>query len=127
MTGEIMSDKIKTKNAVIERASLTCAERDLLTAYLTLDYGGMGQCFGGYSLYLPKSFSHYAPEGPNYAGHFIARVMQIAGVEEWDKLLGKTIRVRCEWTKVHAIGHIVKDDWFDPQRDFDLMREGKKP
>lgn len=113
---------IETRNAVIEGARITNDDHGLLSAWLTLDYGGTGQGFGGYSLYLPKSFRHHDPSGPNYAGHFIWRVMEIAGVSEWSQLAGKTIRARAEHSKVHAIGHIVKDDWFNPLEDFERMQ-----
>jgi len=86
-----------------------------------LDFGGSGQGFGGYALYLPKSWAHHG--GPNYAGHFIWRVMEVAGVARWDQLKGKTVRVKREHSKVHEIGHIIKDDWFNPDRDFKAMRE----
>lgn len=115
--------EIETRNAVIESAEITNDDHGLLSAWLTLDYGGAGQGFGGYSLYLPKSFTHHSPSGPNYAGHFIWRVMEVAGVSKWSQLKGKTIRVRCEHSKVHAIGHIVKDDWFDPSADFAAMKD----
>lgn len=118
-----MSD-IETKNAVIESARLTTDDHNLLSMWLSLDYGGTGQGFGGYSLYLPSSFKHHNLCGPNYAGHFIWRVMEIAGVTDWAKLPGKTIRVRAEHSKVHAIGHIVKDDWFNPSEDFKRMESG---
>lgn len=104
------------RNAVIKSAKIHDGERGLLTASLDLDYGGMGQGFGGYALYLPKSFSHHKIE--SCAGHFIWRCMEIAGVTRWDQLPGKTIRVKQEHCKVHAIGHIVNDDWFSPQEDF---------
>lgn len=88
----------------------------MLTAWLTLDYGGSGQSFGGYSLYLPKSFKHH--QMLSHAGHFIWRCMEVTGVTKWSDIVGKTVRVRADYGKVHAIGHIVKDDWFYPAEDF---------
>lgn len=116
-----MSD-IEIKNAVIESARIVNDEHGLLDCWLMLDYGGVVQGFGGWALYLPKDFAHHDPSGPNYGGHFIWRVMEIAGVKEWSQLKGKTLRVRCAYNKVHAIGHIVKDDWFDPDKDFAIMK-----
>lgn len=112
---------IETKNAIIESASLSTGDRGFLDCWLTLDYGGSGQGFGGYVLYLPKSYSHH--ELKSVAGHFIFRVLEIAGVESWDKLKGRTIRVKCEHSKVHAIGHIIRDDWFNPSEDFAALKE----
>ena len=104
------------KNAVIESVELTSDDHGVLSAWLFLDYGGSGQGFGGYSLYLPKSFTHHKLASP--AGHFIWRCMEVAGVTEWSKLPGKTIRVRGNRVGIEAIGHIVKDDWFCPREDF---------
>ena len=115
--------EIETKNAVIERATITNDDHGLLSAWLYLDYGGSGQGFGGYTLYLPKNFKHSTNQ-KNYAGHFIWRAMEVAGVYEWSQLKGKTIRVKCEHSKIRAIGHIVKDDWFDPSEDFKMMESG---
>lgn len=104
------------KNAVIEDAKLTSGDHGLLSGWVYLDYGGSGQGFGGYSLYLPKSFRHHKILSP--AGHFIWRVMEIAGVDDWSKLKGKTIRVDANHCGVKGIGHIVRDDWFYPEIDF---------
>ena len=106
---------IEIKNAVIESATITC-EDGFLDARIVLDYGGTGQAFGGYALYLPKSYSHHQLK--SVAGHFIWRVMEVAGVMNWNQLVGKTIRVNSCHTKIYAIGHIVKEDWFDPSVDF---------
>jgi len=108
---------IETKNALIDGARITRDDHGLLTAYLYLDYGDSGhQGFGGYSLYLPKSFKHHNIE--SCAGHFLWRCMEIADVEDWDQIKGKTVRVKAEHSKIHEIGHIVKDDWFNPAEDF---------
>lgn len=113
------------KNAVIKSARITSDDHGLLSAWLDLDYGGICQGFGGYSLYLPKAYSHHNPAGPNYAGHFIWRVMEVAGVESWDKLPGKTIRVRGDRAAIEAIGHIVNADWFSPSLDFKAMEAAR--
>lgn len=112
--------ELETRNAIIQAAEITSDDHGLLTAWLTLDYGGSGQGFGGYALYLPKSFTHHTLL--SCAGHFLWRVMEVAGVQKWSELPGKTIRVRCDWSHVSAIGHIVKDDWFYPAKDFEDHR-----
>jgi len=108
--------ELEIRNAIIESAEITNDDHGCLSAWVNLNYGGIGQGFGGYALYLPKSFTHYKLE--SVAGHFIFRVMQIAEVSKWSQLKGKTIRVKCEHSKVHAIGHIVNNDWFSPEEDF---------
>ena len=110
---------MEEKNAVIESVSLSKADHGVLSMWLMLDYDGSGQGFGGYSLYLPKSFKHSNNQW-NYAGHFIFRCLEIAGVDEIHQLEGKSIRVRLDspYGSIISIGHIIKDDWFDPKKDF---------
>jgi len=107
--------EIEIKNAIIKSVSIT-TEHGLLDVYIHLNYGGLCQSFGGWVLYLPKSFDHH--ELKSVAGHHIFRCMEIAGVTSWDQMAGKTIRVKCSWDKVNAIGHIVKDDWYNPTEEF---------
>lgn len=109
-------EEMKTTNAIIESVSITSADHGLLSAWVHVRFGGGGQGFGGYCLYLPKSFTHHKLE--SCAGHFIWRVMEIAGVEEWAKCAGKAIRIKHSHSKIQAIGHIINDDWFDPSEDF---------
>lgn len=111
---------METKNAIIGSVKLTSDDHGLLSAWLMLDYGGSGQGFGGYVLYLPKGCKHHAAQA-NYAGHFIWRVLEIAGVGEWSQLPGKAIRVRGTHGGIAAIGHVIKDDWFDPKAEFELL------
>jgi len=104
------------KNAVIESVTVDIGDRGFLQIWVHLDYGGCSQGFGGYVLYLPKSFTHHSIL--SHAGHFMYRVMEVADVDQWDKLKGKTVRVKATHSGVEAIGHIVKDDWFNPKKDF---------
>ena len=113
---------IEIKNAIIKSVSIDTGDRGLLTAWLHLDYGGSGQGFGGYTLYLPKDYKHFTEKG-DFAGHFIFRSMQIADVDQWKNIVGKTVRARIDDGLCTAIGHIVNDDWFCPGDDFKRMSE----
>jgi hypothetical protein len=104
------------KNAIIESASIDDADRGMLTAWVHVDYGGSGQGFGGYALYLPRAFKHHKIE--SHAGHFIWRVMEIAGVTRWKDLPGKAVRVDHDRGEIKGLGHITKNDWFYPAEDF---------
>lgn len=116
----ILNPDNRVRNAIIEGAEITIEDHGLLSAWVYLDYGDSGhQGFGGYALYLPKSFTHHKLH--SVAGHFIWRVMEVAGVTEWSKLKGKTVRVDGGgWGtgRIEGIGHIVKDDWFYPEQEF---------
>ena len=111
------SEKQEIRNAIITSASLGTENHGVLSVMLDLDYGGTCQGFGGWCLHHPSK-----DDIRSVAGHFIYRVLQIAGVRNWDDVKGKTIRVKWSPTRVGAIGHIVKDDWFDPEEDFRPLR-----
>jgi hypothetical protein len=118
-----MNDDIR--NAIVKSVSLSSADHGCLSAWLHLDYGGSGQGFGGYNLFVPdrpdSTISH-----ANYAGHFIWRCMEVAGVTEWKDIPGKTIRVRGTHAGIEAIGHVIKDLWFCPRDELSKMEEQAK-
>lgn len=108
---------IEEKNAVIDSARITNDAHGMLSAFIDLRYDKSGrQAFGGYCLFNPRNLPDSAYTSAA-CGRFIWRVLEIASVSEWSSLPGKTIRVRATWDKVHAIGHIVNDDWFTPGED----------
>jgi len=109
------------KNAIITDVTITNDDHGCLSAWLTLDYGDCGmQGFGGYNLYIPRKNTK---SQANYAGHFIWRVMEVADVTKWNKLINKCIRVNGDSSGINKIGHITKDIWFDPKLEFSELRD----
>jgi len=108
-----------TKNAVITHTMLGYEDHGILTAYLYLDYGGSCQGFGGYALdrYVEGSRQSGRSEriGTAYGCEFIIRILSVLGVDKWEKIPGTHCRVKASHEKAEAIGHILKDKWFDPQ------------
>jgi len=107
-----------TQNAIITGFSIRMERGFVLDSWIQLDFGGSTQGFGGFALYLSKTAKHHKVE--SVAGHWLWRLLEIAGVEDTANLVGKTIRVRKEdeFDRITAIGHIINDDWFDPSAEF---------
>ncbi len=103
---------METKNAIIESIRFD-TERGL-TIWVELNYGGSGQCFGGWQLYTSVGWK----DGPNVCGRFIVRLLEVVGVNCISQAKGKAVRVQATDTRVESIGHITKEDWFSPSVDF---------
>lgn len=101
------------KHAIIESATLENTD-GFLTAWLTLNYGGTYQGFGGICLFNP-----YKPEVSNVTGAYLNRLLEVADVNDFNKLTGKAIRVQLDVDGfsglIIAIGHIIKDIWLNPK------------
>lgn len=104
-----MEHGTETRNAIIRETFLGMEDHGIMTAYLRLEWDGGGQSFGGYAF---GSFSN--PISSPFGMEFVRRVLDVVGVEQWEQLKGKHVRMRGDWSKVEAIGNIVKDAWFDP-------------
>ena len=94
----------ETRNAKIVSTMLGIEDHGIMTCMLTLDYGGVTQGFGGYNL-------KYGP----YGVKFLREILETVGVSEWEDLPGKHIRAVSNLSKVHCIGHITNDQWFEPE------------
>jgi len=92
---------MEIKNAKITGTELGGNERGP-SFWVYVDYGGAGQGFGGYS--LGGTFTHYVITG----------ILEALEVDSWEKLKGTPVRVKASHDKVQAIGHYLKDQWFDP-------------
>lgn len=71
--------------------------------WLSLDYGGSGQGFGGYR--LGGTFTHYVIMG----------ILDTLEVARWEDLKGKPCRAKIEDGTVVSVGHYLKDQWFTPK------------
>lgn len=97
---------MEIKNAKIDSTMLGYEGHGILTVEITLDYGGSMQGFGGYQLSDPHDFHRW-----------ITELIKVVGVELWENLKGKYIRVECEsgWNgKIIRIGNLLEDKWFKP-------------
>lgn len=99
-------------NARITSASIFIEDHGILTSFIQMDYGGACQGFGGYAI---------GGKGANYAGHWVSRIFETLEVDDWKKLVGETCRCRIEGGMIKAIGHILKDKWFEPGAEFKNM------
>jgi hypothetical protein len=110
---------METKNAIITSTSLGVEDHGIFSAFLTLDFGGSGQGFGGYALdqHNGKRGQDSKRIGTAYGMEFIRRIMDTVGVSKWEDLRGKYIRVRSDHRKIEAIGHLIEDRWFCPETD----------
>ncbi len=98
-------------NAKIESTMLGFEDHGILTAFIHVNYGSSEQGFGGYGL-----------GGPDAMRVFIENVLQVVGVDQWESLKGKYIRVKREegWNGVIvSIGNVLEDKWFNPKEIFE--------
>lgn len=108
-------------NAKIDSTMLGMEDHGIMSCMIGLDYGGSHQGFGGYVFDEPLKNSqgdNQSRRGTAYGCEFVRRVLEVVGVETWEKLKGQHVRVKREdgWGgSIIAIGNILKDDWFDPK------------
>jgi hypothetical protein len=105
----------KIENAKITSTMLGLEDHGIMTSMITVEGPGWGCGFGGYA------FDGYDPMkkrrcGVGYGIEFIKRVLSVVGVEKWEDLPGKHVRVETEgWGgRILRIGNILENKWFDP-------------
>lgn len=109
----------RIENALITNADLSMADHGCLTLSITLDGGGWGVVYGGYCL------GHGYLGADNFDGsasglESIMRIMDVVGVERFQDLKGKYVRVATKgWgSSVKIIGNILRGKWFDAETFF---------
>lgn len=97
----------RIKNAEIRNTFLGYEDHGIPTYLLQLTYGDGTQAFGMYDL-------------RGVGCRHIIRILDTVGVKSWEELPGSVLRVKTKPDKFHtgtisAIGHFLKDEWFDPE------------
>lgn len=113
---------METTNAMITHVSISDAEHGL-SAWIMLEFASGGQGFGGYALDAPATAPSFDRVPHVALGIFVMGVMHALDAHYWEKLVGTPCRIKHTWEKVHAIGHFMKDQWFNPEEAFKAYRE----
>ena len=113
-------ETMEVQNAKITNVSLSMADHGVLTFGVTLEGSGWGVVYGGYCIghgYLGAD-KFKAESGRGLEA--MMRIMDVVGVDKWENLVGKYIRVKTEgWGgTVDIIGNILKDKWFNIREFF---------
>lgn len=106
-------------NAKITRTSLSIEDHGILTVFIHLDYGGSSQGFGGYALDTYRA-DIKKRVGTAWGAEYIRRILEVLEVDTWEKLPGQIVRVERGvhlGDTISAIGHVLKEQWFDPKED----------
>lgn len=107
-------------NALITGTMLGFEDHGIMSFFLYLEFDGGGVGFGGYALdEYDKALEKRV--GVGISLDLIKEILEVVGVEKWEDLKGKHIRVDSEgWGgKALGIGNLMKDKWFYPKEFFD--------
>ena len=114
------------ENALIESVDLSMADHGCLTLAMTLKGSGWGVVYGGYCLgkgYLGADDNFFS--GSAAGIEYLIRIMDTVGVERFQNLKGKYVRVATKGLSgpVKIIGNIIEDKWFDAETFFTDKKE----
>lgn len=97
------------RNAKIADTYLGIEDHGMLTFFITLDYGGVIQGFGGWRL------DSLGLESKLNLGNLIRDILNNLEVGSWEDLKGKPVRAKIENGSISEIGHFLNDDWVNPK------------
>jgi len=93
---------MEIENGKIERTFLGVEGHGIFTGWIHMAGEGWGQGFGGRVL-----------DG-DYTATWIRGVLEAVGVDEWEQLIGKPVRVERTGGTLTGLGHYYKDQWYRP-------------
>ena len=99
----------RIQNARISSASLRVDRGFAITIWIFVQIEGGGQGFGGYLL------SHMDRDPSPHLAAWITGLFKLFEVETLEALKGEPCRVDADFGRIYRIGHLLRDDWFDPE------------
>lgn len=119
-------EKVEVRNAVIQSTMLGVEDHGILTCMIHTSSGVVGQGFGGWAF---DAWNERAKrrEGTAWGMHFVGLLLSTLEVGSWEKLPGTPCRVRATHNKIVAIGHFIRDRWFEPEKDLAFLRPQASP
>ena len=107
---EYIKNGYEVKNALIENSDITTEEYPTVNIKLKLPCGGV--VFGGYS-FARVVKGDFKLEGWEKGMTAIFRIMEVAGVNHWNKLNGSPVRAILKDDRIYAIAHFLEDKVMD--------------
>ena len=123
---QLTASGYRIENALITNVDLSMADHGCLTLAMTLKGDSWGVVYGGYCLgkgYLDADDDFFS--GSASGMEYLIRIMDTVGVEKFQDLKGKYVRVATKGLgdPVKIIGNIIKDKWFDAETFFTDKKE----
>lgn len=110
---------LKIENGVIKSTSIGYSERGGFCCTLTIKYAHSAQCMQIPFIYDSKKLFH------DFVGFTVSRILEVVGVERWDELIGKSVRIKSD-EYIREIGNFLVDDWFNPEKELKERVEKRK-
>jgi len=113
---------MEMQNARIVSTELGLIANGMMSFFLHLEWPGGGVGFGGRCL-DEWSAKHDERIGTQMGAQLIIQILKTVGVEKWEDLKGKYVRVppvRLGAT-CNCIGHLLEDKWLDLNEFVDRM------
>ena len=112
----------RIENVVIEGVMLGFEDHNIMTCMVHVKGDMLNQGFGGYALdTYDKQFKRRV--GTAYGMEWLIRLMNTVGAREFKELKGMYVRIEADEYHIYQIGHIVKEQWFNPEE----MKHFKEP
>lgn len=111
-------------NAKITSTKLTMEDHGCLVFWIVLEGAGWGVSYGGYCIGHGYLGADEFIAGTGDGLEAIMRIMDVVGVNAWEDLIGKYVRVIDNGLgrPVDIIGNIMKDKWFNIKEFFEAKK-----